>query len=151
MFLLPIGVIVFSLQCISLIGFHPLFFIIKPLLSCFMVRSLIIILLGCLVVSVLHPHWLITGLNLILEPSNVFSWVILLLLKVTNDLIYILEGFLFQGMFLFMSQFFPFTLFHFQLCLLPLILYLRSVLLIPHLYLLMILFHILRFILILLV
>ena len=81
MSLLPIGMTVCSLQCISLIGFHPLFFIIKPLLSCFVVRSLIIILLRCLVVYVLHPHWLITSLNLILEPPNVFSWVILLLLK----------------------------------------------------------------------
>ena len=51
----------------------------KTPLDCFMVKFLITALLESLAVCVLLLHWLIIGLNLILEPSNVFSWAIPLL------------------------------------------------------------------------
>ena len=79
--------------------------------------------------------WLITSLNLILKPSNVFSWVILLLLRGINCLIYILKGFLSRGMLLFMSPSFLFSLFLPQHSLLLLILCLRFAHPMLHIYL----------------
>ena len=79
--------------------------------------------------------WLITSLNLILKPSNVFSWVILLLLRGINYLIYILKGFLSRGMLLFMSPSFLFSLFLPQHSLLLLILCLRFAHPMLHIYL----------------
>ena len=95
MFLLSIGVTAFLLLCTLSIDFHHLFFIIKLLLNCFMAKFLITAHLESLAVCAMLLHWLIIDLNLILELSNVFSWAIPLLLKVTNCLIYILKEFLY--------------------------------------------------------
>ena len=135
MFLLPIGVTAFSQQCTLSIDFHPFFFMTKHPLNCLMAKSLIIVLLEFLAVCVFLLLWLITSLNLILKPSNVFSWVILLLLRGINYLIYILKGFLSRGMLLFMSPSFLFSLFLPQHSLLLLILCLRFAHPMLHIYL----------------
>ena len=138
MFLLLIGVTVFSLLCTLSIDFYHLFFMIKLLLNCFMAKFLITAHLESLAVCAMLLHWLIIDLNLILELSNVFSWAISLLLKVTNCLIYILKEFLYRGMLFFMSPFSLSNLFLLPLFNLPLTHCLNFVFLMLHPYLLMI-------------